>query len=64
MGFVKRDKTARYIDTVGDASPLKVISGEVLITVIGELNVLLRREHSEDYCGIVYTGSLKKTEFH
>ena len=30
---------------------------------IGELNKLLRREHKEDYCGVVYTDSIESPRF-
>ena len=33
-------------------------SGDALRNVVQELDTLLRHEHAEDYCGIVYTDSM------
>ncbi|MCF6188886.1 MAG: hypothetical protein L3J51_00235 [Cocleimonas sp.] len=56
-------KEGWYVYAIGDMPPEKRVSGKVLETVINELNVLLRREHDEDYCGIVYTDSLTTPSF-
>jgi len=52
-----------YLYAVGEEPPTEAIKGGVLNTVIDELDVLLRREHNEDYCGIVYTDNLKTPSF-
>ena len=62
--FVKKDNTdGWYIYAIGEEPPRNLVNGETLKTVINELDVLLRREHNEDYCGIVYTDDLKTPSF-
>lgn len=46
-----------YIYHVGDTPPESPVEKDVLVTFIDEIDTLLRREHDEDYCGIVYTDS-------
>ena len=48
-----------YLYSVGEAIPTEKTKGEKLTTFIGEINKLLRREHKEDYCGVVYTDSIE-----
>lgn len=43
-----------YIYAVGEAPPQEPVDGAQLDTFITEIDKLLRREHDEDYCGIVY----------
>lgn len=43
-----------YIYAVGETPPRQVSDGESLARFIDELDQLLRSEHDEDYCGIVY----------
>lgn len=43
-----------YIYAVGEAAPATAVSHEKLESFIDEIDALLRREHDEDYCGIVY----------
>lgn len=43
-----------FIYPVGEAPPESVASAEQLGRFIEEIDVLLRTEHDEDYCGIVY----------
>ncbi len=43
-----------YIYAVGDEPPQHTSSDEQLNTFINEIDLLLRQEHDEDYCGIVY----------
>ena len=52
-----------YLYAIGEEPPTKMIKGEAFDAVINELDMLLRREHNEDYCGIVYTDDLKKPSF-
>ena len=57
--IVKNDKgQGWYIYAIGEPVPTEKIEGERLNTFIDEINGLLRREHKEDYCGVVYTDSL------
>ncbi|UCB54279.1 MAG: hypothetical protein JSW45_10025 [Thiotrichales bacterium] len=46
-----------YIYHVGDVPPESPVSRQKLIQFINEIDTLLRDEHDEDYCGIVYTDS-------
>ncbi len=43
-----------YIYAVGEAPPQQSASEDELKTFIGEIDKLLRAEHDEDYCDIVY----------
>jgi len=61
---VKKDKKSGwYIYAIGEEPPTNVVKEDALEVVIDELDVLLRREHNEDYCGIVYTDDLKTPSF-
>jgi hypothetical protein len=46
-----------YIYAIGTPVPARTSSPEDVIKFITEVNSLLRDEHYEDYCGIVYTDS-------
>ncbi len=43
-----------YIYAVGETAPTQTCSADQLIRFIDEMDVLLRKEHEEDYCAIVY----------
>lgn len=43
-----------YVYAVGEAPPTQPTEPERLLAFIDEIDALLRREHDEDYCGIVY----------
>ncbi len=43
-----------YAYAVGETPPSAPLSADELDTFIQEIDILLRREHQEDYCGIVY----------
>jgi hypothetical protein len=43
-----------YLYAVGEPPPAEPASGEQVERFIQEMDALLRREHDEDYCGIVY----------
>ena len=43
-----------YVYAVGEEPPAEPASEQALLRFIDELDALLRREHDEDYCGIVY----------
>ena len=43
-----------YIYAVGEAAPETTVSREKLLDFIHEIDALLRQEHEETYCGIVY----------
>lgn len=44
-----------YIYAIGEAVPEQPATAEQLNLFINEIDTLLRKEHHEDYCGIVYT---------
>ncbi|APZ44471.1 hypothetical protein [Acidihalobacter ferrooxydans] len=48
-----------YIYAVGEAVPDSPSSAEDVQRFIDEIDALLRREHDEDYCGIVYADDLQ-----
>lgn len=52
-----------YIYAVGEQPPARPVSAEVLQTFLTEIAELLRKEHAEDYCGIVYADSLTQPRF-
>lgn len=43
-----------YIYAVGEEVPQQPASAEQLNAFVAEIDKLLRQEHQEDYCGIVY----------
>ena len=54
---------AWYIYAVGTEPPIEPTPADKLVDFIAEVDVLLRREHEEDYCGIVYTDSFEQPTF-
>lgn len=55
---VLADSRSWYVYAVGEEPPTQALSGDALRNVVQELDTLLRHEHAEDYCGIVYTDSM------
>ena len=55
---VLADSPSWYVYAVGEEPPAQALSGDALRNVVQELDTLLRHEHAEDYCGIVYTDSM------
>ncbi len=43
-----------YVYAVGEAPPAEPASAEAFLDFLTEIDRLLRAEHDEDYCGIVY----------
>ncbi|HYQ72454.1 MAG TPA: hypothetical protein VET88_11080 [Gammaproteobacteria bacterium] len=52
-----------YIYAVGEPPPVRPASSAVLQRFLTEIGELLRREHDEPYCGIVYTDSMTAPAF-
>ena len=52
-----------YVYALGEAPPAAPSSTDQLNHFIDEIDVLLRREHDEDYCGIVYTDDKTQPRF-
>ncbi len=51
-----------FVYTIGKSVPESPASSEQLTSFISEINTLLRREHEEDYCGIVYVDDIHNPE--
>ena len=49
-----------YIYAIGSAVPVQTSTHDELLHFIDKIDHLLRTEHEEDYCGIVYADDLKK----
>ncbi|MDH3406791.1 MAG: hypothetical protein OEM48_07675 [Gammaproteobacteria bacterium] len=56
----KRDNAGWYVYAISESPPTMPASAEQVNQFISEIDALLRKEHQEDYCGIVYTDN--KTE--
>ncbi len=52
-----------YIYAIGEPPPQAPVDGDRMRTFITEIDQLLREEHEEDYCGIVYADDLKAPSF-
>lgn len=52
-----------YIYHVGDEAPEQTSNAKQLLTFIDEVNTLLRNEHQEDYCAIVYADDHEHPSF-
>lgn len=52
-----------YVYAVGEEPPQKTASTAELSTFISEIDQLLRRDHDEDYCGIVYADNRETPTF-
>lgn len=48
-----------YVYAIGEPPPTEVADVQALLRFIDEIDVLLRREHDENYCGIVYADDLR-----
>jgi hypothetical protein len=47
-----------YVYAVGGPPPVEPVSADALLAFISEVDLLLRQEHDEDYCGVVYADDL------
>lgn len=52
-----------FIYAVGEVPPESTSSKEQLLSFIEHVDVLLRKDHQEDYCGIVYIDNKQAPEF-
>jgi hypothetical protein len=52
-----------YIYAIGDEPPQQPASEAAMLRFISEIDRLLRAEHDEDYCGIVYADDLRHATF-
>ena len=61
---VKSDKAdGWYINEINKSVPDTITQDTDLILQIEQIDQYLRKEHDEDYCGIVYVDNLDKPEF-
>ncbi len=49
-----------FVYPVGESPPTQAAGPAELLRFVDEVDELLRREHDEDYCGIVYADSLSE----
>lgn len=54
MRLRERADAGWYLYAVGEPPPKTPASAAEVLTFVTEIDRLLRREHKEDYCGIVY----------
>ena len=52
-----------YVYAVGEMPPIETVDKSQLLTFIDEIDVLLHKDHGEDYCGIVYIDNLQVPEY-
>ena len=52
-----------YIYAIGEEPPERPADATQVTVFIGEIDRLLRKEHEEDYCGIVYADNLQVPNF-
>ena len=52
-----------YIYAVGETPPQQAADATLLKNFLTEIDQLLRREHDEDYCGVVFTDSMLAPRF-
>ena len=52
-----------YIYAVGETPPQLPADEALVKSFIGEIDQLLRKEHAEDYCGVVFADSMDSPRF-
>lgn len=52
-----------YLYKIGQTPPRTRLASSELLQAIGDLDHLLRRNHGEDYCGIVYVDDREEPSF-
>jgi hypothetical protein len=52
-----------YVYCIGEPAPATPLSAEQVQKFLDEVHTLLKRDHDEDYCGIVYTDSKTDPSF-
>ncbi|HHJ18188.1 MAG TPA: hypothetical protein ENJ80_16020 [Gammaproteobacteria bacterium] len=52
-----------YLYAVGEEPPTETVSEAEVVRFIDEVDELLRREHAEDYCGVVYVDDVSVPGF-
>ena len=52
-----------YIYAVGESPPIEQATESQLLTFVSEIDTLLRKEHDEDYCGVVYVDDKERPSY-
>ena len=52
-----------YIYAVGEEPPIVPVTKDKLLSFIKEIDILLHKDHTEDYCGIVYADDKMSPSF-
>jgi len=60
---VQAEPEGWYASLTGAAPSDAPLTADALKIFVAEVDALLRREHDEDYCGIVYADDLEKPSF-
>lgn len=56
---LRKDAAGWYVYAIGEALPTQPLSADDFLHFIDEVDALLRTEHDESYCGIVYADNLQ-----
>lgn len=60
---VRAEPLGWYASQIGEALPQAPLDADTLSRFIDEVDALLRREHKQDYCGIVYVDNREQPGF-
>jgi hypothetical protein len=60
---VRAEPQGWYVSQVGEPVPAAPLEAAALERFVGELDTLLRREHPESYCGVVYADQPEQPTF-
>jgi len=58
-----RSNEVWYVYAIGEDVPQQPVSSMQFNTFIDEIDLLLRKEHQEDYCGVVYVDDRNRPTF-
>lgn len=61
--IIREQKASWYVYAVGEAVPQAPVEASQLEQFIDSMDELLRREHDQDYCGIVYVDNAQTPAF-
>ena len=59
----RRKQAGWFLYAVGELPPTAPATADQVEQFITEMDALLRREHKEDYCGVVYADDLQEPTF-
>jgi len=63
LQVTKNKEMPWFVYAVGEAPPNKPVTIDEVEHFIQEVDQLLRREHDEEYCGIVYANNIEEPTF-